>query len=244
MLRKGLKLAVAAASNTAGAVIEANEAIDSMIDNLKSNENITINRIGRVLEGTKFGFLLGYVTPSILLATGVVLTTGDIIGAVGGGIAVLSNPVAGVCAAVGAIYFGWKALSESERDAVLEQVGSFLKVGFEMIKSVINFALNLMKDLLSADNIAELKQTVSDAAEIVGRHISDITHAIKDKFDKVADTVSKAASSAGDTVSKGAESASNTFSKGADAVSDAASSVADSISSKFKKDEDGSNKNG
>lgn len=234
MLIQGLKLAASAASNAASVAIQANEATDRMIDTLKGNENITINRIGRVLEGTKFGFLLGYVTPSILLATGVVLTTGDILAAVGGGIAVLSNPVAGVCAAVGAIYFGWKALSDNERENVLKQVSEFLKVGFEMIKSVINFALNLMKDLLSSDNIAELKQTVSDAAEVVGRHISDITHAVKDKASKVADTFSKAASNVSDSVS----TASETVSRGAETVSKKASSVADVVAGKFKNNKD------
>ena len=238
MLIYGLKLAAAAVSGGASVAIQANEAADQTISKLKASENITVNRIGRVLEGTKFGFLMGYVTPSILMATGVVLTTGDLLTAVGGGIAVLSNPIAGVCAAVGAIYFGWKALSDEERSKVLEQVGSFLNVGFEMIKSVINFALNLMKDLLSADNIAELKQTVSDAAEVVGRHISDITRAVKDKASKVAETFSRAASNVGDTVAKGTSSASDSMSRGAETASKKAGSVADAVTGKFKRDKE------
>jgi len=201
MLIDGLKLAGVAMSGVASAVAAANDAVDGMIDTLKTNENPTINRIGRVLEGTKFGFMLGYLTPSILTAVGVALTTGDLMAAVGGGVAVLGNPVAGVCAAVGAVYFGWKALNDQERSAILESVGQFLKVGYEMIKAVVQFALNLMKDLLSADNLEELKQTVSEAAEVVGRHLADITHSVKDKAAKTADSLKKTASNVSEAMS-------------------------------------------
>ena len=112
MLIGALKLAASAASTVGSAALQANDSFDSMIDRLKSSENITINRIGRVIEGTKFGFLLGYVTPSILTAAGVCLTTGDLSLAVAGGIEAFTNPVSGVCAAVGAVYFGWQALSD------------------------------------------------------------------------------------------------------------------------------------
>jgi len=213
MLMPALKLAASAASGLASAVSAANDATDAMISNMKANENPTINRIGRVLEGSKMGFMMGYLTPSILTAVGVTLTTGDLLTAVGGGIAVLGNPVAGVSAAVGAVYFGWKALSDSERDAVLKQVGDFLKTGYELIKAVVNFAIDLMKDLLSADNLNEIKETLSEAAELVGRHLADITKSFKDKCYKAGQAISEAA----------------------DAVSKTASEAADSVSQRFKK---------
>jgi phage-related protein len=209
MMMTALSLAVSATSGISTAITAANNATNSMIDELKSSQNITINRVGRVLEGAKAGFLLGYVTPSILTAVGVALTTGDLLIAVGGGIGVLSNPVAGVCAAVGAVYFGWKALSEKERDSILSQVGEFLNVGYELIKSVINLALKLMKNLLTTDNLNELRESVSDAAESVGRHLSDITHSARDKFSEAAESIQNTAKNA----AKGVSSLTNKFSR-------------------------------
>jgi hypothetical protein len=230
MLIPALKVASLAAKGTvlatntlAAAVAEANETTDAMIDKLKSSENLTVNRVGRVLEGTKFGFLLGYLTPSILTAVGVTLTTGNLLSAVAGGIAVLGNPVAGVCAAVGAVYFGWKALSDKERKVVLDQVCEFLLVGVEQIKAVINFALNLMSDLLTSDNFKEIKATVAEAASVAGRNIADITHSIKDKAFKAAQTIS-------DTASSVSEAATSAAGNAADTVKDKATGAAQVVS--------------
>jgi hypothetical protein len=209
MMMTALSLAVSATSGIPTAITAANNATNGMIDELKSSQNITINRVGRVLEGAKAGFLLGYVTPSILTAVGVALTTGNLLISVGRGIGVLSNPVAGVCAAVGAVYFGWKALSEKERDSILSQVGEFLNVGYELIKSVINLALKLMKNLLTTDNLNELRESVSDAAESVGRHLSDITHSARDKFSEAAESIQNTAKNA----AKGVSSLTNKFSR-------------------------------
>jgi cystathionine beta-lyase family protein involved in aluminum resistance len=229
VLIPALKLAGAAVSGLSSAVAAANQATDSMIDQLKANENATVNRVGRVLEGTKSGFLMGYVSPSILTAVGVALTTGDLIAAVGSGIVVLGNPVAGVCAAVGAVYFGWKALNEAERNSVLEQVGECLKVGFELIKAVINLALKLMSELLTADNLKEVKETVSDAAKFVGRHLSDITHSTKDKLIEAAAAAQATARIAAKGTKKTAKDAS-------DAVTKAAGSVTNFLKGKRKKE--------
>ena len=186
MVITALAAASHAVSGVAAAVKEANDLTDSMIANLKANENLTINRVGRVLEGVKFGFLLGYVSPSILTAVGVCLTTGSLTTATGAGIALIANPVASVSAAVGAVFFGWKALSDREREDVINQVGDFLKVGVEQIKAVVEFAIKLMKDLFTADNIQEIKETVAEAAATVGRHISDITKSLGDKISRLA----------------------------------------------------------
>ncbi|MDB9952578.1 hypothetical protein OAD57_04290 [Porticoccaceae bacterium] len=198
MLISALQLAGHASSGIASAIAAANAATDKMIDGLKVSDNTTVNRIGRVLEGTKAGFLIGYISPSILTAVGVALTTGDLVMAVGGGIVVLSNPVAGICAAVGAVYFGWNALGHDERKSILEQVGEYLKVGHEMIKAVINLALRLMTDLLSSDNLNELKKNVSDAAESVGRKLSQITHSAKDTIIEAIESGRTALNGAGE----------------------------------------------
>ena len=199
MVITALAAAGHAVSGIAAAVKEANDLTDSMIANLKANENLTINRVGRVLEGVKFGFLLGYVSPSILTAVGVCLTTGSLTMATGAGIAMIANPVAGVSAAVGAVFFGWKALSDREREDVISQVGDFLKVGVEQIKAVVEFAIKLMKDLFTADNIQEIKETVAEAAATVGRHISDITKSLGDKISKVGQSIANTATSFSDS---------------------------------------------
>ena len=198
MVITALAAAGHAVSGIAAAVKEANDLTDSMIANLKANENLTINRVGRVLEGVKFGFLLGYVSPSILTAVGVCLTTGSLTMATGAGIALIANPVAGVSAAVGAVFFGWKALSDREREDVIDQVSDFLKVGVEQIKAVVEFAIKLMKDLFTADNIQEIKETVAEAAATVGRHISDITKSLGDKISKVGQSIADTVTSISD----------------------------------------------
>ena len=220
MLIQALKLAGTAASGLGSAVVAANNASDNIIVQLKASDNATINVIGRVLEGTKSGFMIGYVSPSILTAVGVALTTGDLLAAVGGGVAILGNPVAGVCAAVGAVYFGWKALNEKERNSILEQVGTLLNIGYELIKSVIDLALRLMKNLLSEDNLKEIKETVSDAAEFVGRHLSDITHSVKDRLSEAGVASLAASRRSAQAAKKAGEKVTSTVSTASVSVTD------------------------
>jgi hypothetical protein len=180
MVITALAAAGHAVSGIAAAVQQANDLTDSMIETLKANDNLTINRVG-------------YITPSILTAVGICLTTGDLMMATGGSIAVLGNPVAGTCAAVGAVFFGWKALNDNEREEILNQVGKFLNVGWEQIKAVVEFAIKLMKDLFTADNIQEIKEAVAEAASAVGRHVSDITKSLGDRLAKLGDSISNTA---------------------------------------------------
>ena len=237
MVIAALSAAGHAVSGVAAAVAQANELTDSMIETLKANDNLTINRVGRVLEGTKFGFLMGYITPSILTAVGICLTTGDLMMATGGSIAVLGNPVAGTCAAVGAVFFGWKALSDTEREEILNQVGKFLNVGWEQIKAVVEFAIKLMKDLFTADNIQEIKETVAEAATAVGRHISDITKSVSDKVAKVAASVCNTALAAANAVSGAVSSTGEAMSAAAEGVAQGASMASGKVTGVFKRNQ-------
>ena len=237
MVIAALAAAGHAVSGVAAAVAQANELTDSMIETLKANDNLTINRVGRVLEGTKFGFLMGYVTPSILTAVGICLTTGDLLTATGASIAVLGNPVAGTCAAVGAVFFGWKALNDNEREEILNQVGKFLNVGWEQIKAVVEFAIKLMKDLFTADNIQEIKETVAEAAAAVGRHISDITKSVSDKVAKVAASVCNTASAAANAVSGAASSTTAAVSSAAGGVAESASKASGKVTGVFRRNQ-------
>ena len=60
--------AIAAACKM-GSVV--NDYINEHIENLKASDNPTISSTGRVLEGAKFGFGLGYVAPIVIIATGI-----------------------------------------------------------------------------------------------------------------------------------------------------------------------------
>jgi phage-related protein len=126
------------------------------------------------------------------------------------------------CGAVGAIVYGWKALSDDERNAILEKLTAAFDVGVELIRSIIQYVINGMRELLSSDSVADLKRMVAGAANAFGRSLSDVTHAVKDRiFDlatSVSDGVSNAAGTVGDAVSAGAGAI-------AEGVGDAAASV-------------------
>ena len=210
MLLSTLVLAGNAVAHGVSAVSAANEATDQMIGTLKQSENPSINRVGRVLEGVKSGFMIGYVAPSIVGAVGVALTTGSLMSAIATATQTLANPIAGVCAAVGAIYFGWSALTQDEKDKIIGEVSGFLNVGAELIKGVVAFSVKSMKEILSSDNIQELKAMVRDAAEVAGRHLSDVTKSALDKIAEISNSITTTASGAAAVVTSTAGGVSKT----------------------------------
>ncbi|MGA1372962.1 MAG: hypothetical protein ACO3Z6_15335, partial [Pseudomonadales bacterium] len=86
-----------------------NDFMDTHIEALKRSTNETMRATGRILEGAKFGFGLGYSTPLMLTAIGQMILGNPLaaVGAVASGVT-LSNPLAMTCGAIGAIYYGWK----------------------------------------------------------------------------------------------------------------------------------------
>jgi len=95
--------AIRAIYGTASAL---NDFINGHIEALKSSEDSTISRVGYVLEATKLGFSLGYITPVAVVAIGQLLL-GNPLTAIGAGVSMFVSPVAITCAAVGAIWMGW-----------------------------------------------------------------------------------------------------------------------------------------
>lgn len=162
---------------------DINDYINKHIDNMKNSDNPTISRTGRVLEGAKFGFGIGYITPVVVISVGQLLC-GFKLAAVKTVVTAgaLSNPVAMTCAALGAIYYGWNALSEQEKQETIEVIEADIKIGAELIKSIIQFVIKKTTDLLSSDNILELKKFVTESAQSFGRTLGDVTGAIKDKM--------------------------------------------------------------
>ena len=189
-----------------GVATSVNTFIDEHIAKLKAHENETINTTGRVLENAKAGFGIGYITPLILTATGQLLLGNQLNAtAILASGMTLSNPLAMTCGAIGAIYYGWQALSEEEKNAILARLTAAFEVGVELIKSMITFVISSLGSILSKEKLAEFKNFVASAAENFGKTLADITRDIKDKFFHVMDWVGNAWKEASTSVQEGAE---------------------------------------
>lgn len=161
---------------------DINTFMDEHIEKMKISENPTISRTGRVLEGAKLGFGIGYTVPITIIALGQLLLGCSRDAAITiGSTAFLSNPIAMTCAAIGAVYYGWNALSEQEKIETIERLRNELDVGAELIKSIVQFVITKTNELLSSENLKELKEFISEAAHAFGKTLSEVTGAIKDR---------------------------------------------------------------
>jgi hypothetical protein len=180
---------------------DLNRFVNNHLKTMMASSNPTTERSGRVLASAKEGFQLGYATPVIIIAAGQLLLGNPLSAATTMGTAVVaSNPVAMTCAALGAIYFGYSALSENEKEALLLKLHRGLDVGLELIRSVVSFTIGKLNEFLNSENFAEIKVLVKDAAALFGKHLGDITRAVVDRvadsFELVKQTSGKAATSA------------------------------------------------
>ena len=183
-----------------------NTFIDDHLKKLKEHANETISATGRVLESAKAGFGIGYITPLVLTATGQLLLGNNLaaISTVASGLA-FSNPLAMTCAAIGAIYYGWQALTEDEKNAILNRLTQAFEVGAELIKSMISYVITSLSSIFSKENFTELKNFIASAAENFDKTLADITRDLKDKFFEVFNRVGDAINDASTTVKEGAE---------------------------------------
>jgi hypothetical protein len=215
---------------------DINKELDRHIEDMKGSENPTISRTGRVLQMAKLGFGIGYVTPVAIIAAGQLLL-GNTFAAVStiATAATLTNPIAMTCAAIGAILYGWGALSDVERNEILEKLSNGLEIGIELIKSIVRFVIDKSKELLSSKNFEEIKKFIASAAGVFGKTLGDVTHKVTDivgdTFDVVKDRSGRAMEKAGGVASDAyrtvAESAGKAAEKTADVVEVAYRAVAD-----------------
>jgi hypothetical protein len=229
---------VAAISALYGVATGISQFIDDLIEGIKKNPNATVRATGSVIEGAKYGFGIGYITPLAIIAVGQLILGNPLTAAWTVGSALVgANPIAMTCGAVGAIVYGWKALTDEERNAILEKLTAAFDVGVELIRSIIQYVINGMRELLSSDSIADLKRMVAGAANTFGKSLSDITHTVKDRiFDlatSVSDGVSKAAGTVGGVVSAGAGAVAGGVSEAAATVSRHVSEGIERIPTKF-----------
>lgn len=204
-----------------GMAVEINVYLDKHIEDMKGSENPTVSRSGRVLEMAKLGFGIGYITPVVIISVGQLLL-GNTMAAIGtvATAATLTNPIAMTCAAIGAIYYGWGALSDVERNEMLAKLSKGLEIGIELINAMVRFVVETTKGLLDSKNFEEMKKYIGSAASVFGKTLSDVTHKFSDVVSDTFDTVKKRT---GEAIDKTAEVASQTY----DTVKDAGVKVTD-----------------
>lgn len=212
---------------------DMNAWMDRHIREMQQSDNQTVSCTGRVLEGAKFGFGVGYIAPVTALTVGQLLL-GNPLAAAGIAItaATLTNPFAMTCAAVGAIYYGWGALSDVERNDLLAKASVGLEIGIELIKSVVNYVIDGLKELLSAKNLAEIKEYVRKAAAACGKKMGDITQAVADRVSDAAQSAIAMTSSVVDATANGVKRASKS-------AADTASRAKDSVKNALDRNGDG-----
>ena len=147
----------------------------------------------------------------------------------------MTNPVAMTCAAFGAIYYGWNALNDTERNEILDKLRLGLEIGVETIRAIIAFVVKTTKEILSPENIAEFKGFIKTYAAKFGKSLSDVTGKIVDVLkDATEKTVQKSGEIYGSTAVVLAEVASHTGHaavSAAEATSSAAKSALESTGS-------------
>ena len=175
-----------------GMGVAINDYLDRHIEEMKGSENPTVSRTGAVLEMAKFGFGVGYLSSVVVISVGQYLL-GNTLAAITtvATAATLTNPIAMTCAAVGAVYYGWGALSDAERNTILDNLSKGLEVGIEFIKSIIAFVVDTTKKLLSSKNFEEMKGYISSAAAVFDKTLGDVTHKITDVVSDTFDTFRK-----------------------------------------------------
>jgi hypothetical protein len=200
-----------------GAAKTVNEFVDEQIEKLKTHTDETIRASGRLLEGAKYGFGIGYITPVIIQIAGQLILGNPLaVVKVTTTAATFSNPVAITCAAIGAIYFGWKALSNEERDAIIDRLTQAFEIGAELVKSIMMYVVTQLGDLVKDERIGEYKKFVTTAAHTFGRNLSDITRDLGDKMIETKDAIGEALNSTGDFIADKATELKETVSESID----------------------------
>ena len=182
---------------------DINTYLDKHIEEMSASENPTIARSGRVMSMAKYGFGIGYITPVIVISAGQLLL-GNTMAAIGtvATAATLTHPSAMTFAAIGAIYYGWGALSNIERNEILEKLSKGLEIGIALITAIVDFVVGKTKELLSSKNFEEMKKLISSAAAVFGKTLGDVTHKLadvaSDSFDAVKKKSGEVAAKTGD----------------------------------------------
>lgn len=183
---------------------DLNTWVDKHLQEMQASDNLTVSRTGKVLEGAKFGFGIGLIAPIGIIAVGQFLLGHPLNAAYT--VATGSNPLSMTCAAIGAIYFGWNALSNDEQQDALDKLSKGLEIGIELIKSLIHYIICGLKELLDPKHLEALKGFIKVSAESFGKKLSDITRTLTDKakdtYETTKDAIVVASENAKETMNK------------------------------------------
>lgn len=173
---------VAAITNLYQITADINDWTNRHIQEMQKSDNLTVSRTGKVLEGAKLGFGLGYIAPLTVIAAGQFLLGNPLaVATTLASIPTFTNQTAMTCAAIGAIYYGWGALSKDEQSDVLDKLSAGLAIGAELIKSIVNYVIATSRELLNSKNLSEIKEFVRGAAASFGKKLGEVTHAVTDR---------------------------------------------------------------
>jgi hypothetical protein len=156
--------------------------VEQHLASLERVDNEVIARSGAVLRKVRDGYGLGYKVPLALMAAGQALLGIDF--AISAPF-IASNPAALTCAAIGAIYYGYNALSEEERQQLNARIGAAFDFGVELVRNLIQFCIEALKAALDSDAFKVMKDMV---AQRFGLTIADITRSIRDRVYTIAST--------------------------------------------------------
>lgn len=192
------------------------------IDELKASDVPVQHRTGNVLDKAVEGFGIGIGVSTAIIAVGQLLLgnplqaamtvaasaaavdptgVGGVLGggAIAGagliGAALTVNPIAITCGAIGAVVWGWGALSADEQDAILLRVSHLFEIGKQMVRSIVDFVLRLARAVFSDENLKQLLSYVEDTAREFGKTLADVTGRLVDRVSDAADWVGRGAGS-------------------------------------------------
>ncbi len=167
-----------------GTTEQIGKHLDTVVSDMKKADNPAVARTGHVIESAKLGFCIGYTTPIVIVALGQMIL-GHPLQAVASAAAMAVNPFAITCAAVGAIYYGWTALSDEERDAIVARLSAGLEVGTELVRSIAVYVIKLIKELSSPELIQGMKTSLMQGMEACADKLGELTNAVRNQFSAV-----------------------------------------------------------
>lgn len=181
----------------ATSVTAQHEFVNEHIAQLVSSENEVIARTGYVLARASEGFGLGHRVPLSLIAMGQKMLGIDLTVPTA---FLASNPAAFTAAAIGAVYWGYQALDDKEKEQLHSLIADAFEFGVELVKTLAEFCIKTLKSLLDSEAFAELRKYVAEAATALGSSLYEVTGRIYDRVTEVANSALSAAASVGTAV--------------------------------------------
>ena len=136
---------------------------------------------------------MGYLGSVIIIATGqLLLGSAPAALITAASAAVLMNPVATTCAAIGAIFYGWQALNDEEKDEILNQLAQGFETGKEIIRSLVEFTANKMKEFSEGSWSKSLKEKLSDWGDDISSWVGNTGESVVDIKDSLIDKLATA----------------------------------------------------